>query len=94
MVKRLNEAGYTDVLVVDDFSREDKQRNLRDKITCGEVHRNQFVRWLERHYNEVDAVLHLGARTDTTEMSTAIFDELNLEYSNAVWMLCAGYQIP
>lgn len=94
MVKRLNEAGYTDVLVVDDFSREDKQRNLRDKITCGEVHRNQFVRWIERHYNEVDAVLHLGARTDTTEMSTAIFDELNLEYSKAVWMLCAGYQIP
>ncbi len=24
----------------------------------------------------------------------AIFDELNLEYSKALWMLCAGFQIP
>lgn len=94
MIKRLNEAGYTDVLAVDDFSRPDKMPNLEGKQTCGQVHRMNFVRWLERHHAEVDAVFHLGARTDTTEQSTAIFDELNLEYSKAVWMLCAGFQIP
>ena len=94
MIKRLNEAGYTDVLAVDDFSRPDKTPNLEGKQTCGQVARQNFVRWLERHHSEVDAVFHLGARTDTTEQSTAIFDELNLEYSKAVWMLCAGFQIP
>ena len=94
MIKRLNEAGYTDVLAVDDFSRPDKAPNLAGKQTCGQVSRQNFVRWLERHHSEVDAVFHLGARTDTTEQSTAIFDELNLEYSKAVWMLCAGFQIP
>jgi ADP-L-glycero-D-manno-heptose 6-epimerase len=94
MVQRLNEAGYTDILVVDDFSRPDKTPNLQGKKINGEVNRLNFIRWLERHHAEVDVVLHLGARTDTTEMNTAIFDELNLEYSRAVWMLCAGFQIP
>jgi len=94
MVRRLNDAGYSDILVVDDFSRPDKRRNLEGKKTTGEVHRNHFVRWLERNHAGVDAVLHIGARTDTTEMNTAIFDDLNLEYSKALWMLCSGFQIP
>ena len=94
MVKRLNDAGYADVLAVDDFSRPDKNRNLEGKKLWGQVHRNNFVRWLERNHADVDAVLHLGARTDTTEMDTAIFDELNLEYSRALWMICSGFQIP
>ncbi len=94
MIQKLNEAGYTDVLAVDDFTRPDKQRNVDNKQLWGQVHRNNFIRWLERHHAEVDAVIHLGARTDTTEMSTAIFDELNLEYSRALWMICSGFQIP
>jgi ADP-L-glycero-D-manno-heptose 6-epimerase len=36
----------------------------------------------------------LGARTDTTEFNTAIFDELNLNYSKEVWNLCVKYAIP
>jgi ADP-L-glycero-D-manno-heptose 6-epimerase len=94
MVQRLNEAGYLDVLAVDDFSRPDKNRNLEGKKLQGQVHRDNFLRWLERNHADVDAVLHLGARTDTTEMDTAIFDVLNLEYSRGVWMLCSGYRIP
>jgi ADP-L-glycero-D-manno-heptose 6-epimerase len=94
MVKRLNEAGYTDVLAVDDFSRPDKNKNLEGKKLAGQVHRLNFVRWLERNHADVSAVIHLGARTDTTETSVAIFDELNLEYSKALWMLCAGFDIP
>lgn len=94
MVKRLNDAGYSDVLAVDDFSRPDKNRNLEGKQVCGQVHRLNFMRWLERNHSDVDAILHLGARTDTTETNVAIFDELNLEYSKALWMLCAGFDIP
>jgi ADP-L-glycero-D-manno-heptose 6-epimerase len=94
MIQRLNEAGYTDILAVDDFSREDKRPNFQNKQLRGQVHRNQFVRWLERNHADVDVVIHLGARTDTTEMNVAIFDALNLEYSKAVWMLCTGFGIP
>jgi ADP-L-glycero-D-manno-heptose 6-epimerase len=94
MVKRLNDAGYPDILAVDDFSRPDKNRNLEGKQLWGQMHRLNFVRWLERNHTDVEAVIHLGARTDTTEQSKAIFDELNLEYSRALWMLCAGFDVP
>jgi ADP-L-glycero-D-manno-heptose 6-epimerase len=94
MVKRLNDAGYQDVLAVDDFSRPDKNRNLDGKQLWGQMHRMNFVRWLERNHTDVQAVIHLGARTDTTEQSVEIFNELNLEYSRALWMICAGFDIP
>ena len=94
MIQALSEAGYKDILAVDDFSRPDKNRNLDNKNLWGQTHRNNFIRWLERNHADVDAVIHLGARTDTTEMDINIFNELNLEYSKAVWMLCAGYDIP
>lgn len=94
LVRRLNDAGYRDILVVDEFSRPEKMRNLEGKKVWGQVHRNEFVHWLEQHHGDVDAVFHIGARTDTTELSTAIFDDLNLNYSKALWNLCAGHQIP
>lgn len=94
MIKRLNEAGYKDVLAVDDFSRPDKNRNLEGKQLFGQMNRLNFIRWLERNHADVDAVIHLGARTDTTEQSTAIFNTLNLEYSQALWMICAGFDLP
>ena len=94
LVHRLNEAGYHDILVVDEFSRPDKMRNLEGKKIHSQVHRNDFVQWLEQHNKDVDAVFHIGARTDTTELDTAIFDKLNVEYTKALWEICSGYQIP
>ncbi len=94
LVRRLNEAGYNDILVVDEFSRPDKLRNLEGKKTLEKVHRDEFINWLEKNHGDVDALFHIGARTDTTELSTAIFDHLNLNYSKALWNLCATHQIP
>lgn len=94
MVKRLNEAGYSDILAVDDFSRPDKNINLEGKQLWGQMPRLNFVRWLERNHSDVDAVIHLGARTDTTEQNVQIFNELNLEYTRALWMICSGFDIP
>jgi ADP-L-glycero-D-manno-heptose 6-epimerase len=94
MIQKLNSQGIDDVVAVDDFSRTDKSPNLAGKKIRQQVHRDSFIRWFERHSAEVEAVLHLGARTDTTEQNVAIFDTLNLEYSKAIWMLCSGFHIP
>ncbi len=94
MIKCLDDAGYEDIVAVDDFSRVDKQPNIDNKKLWGQVSRLNFIRWLERNHADVEAVIHLGARTDTTEMNVAIFNELNLEYSRALWIICSGYQIP
>jgi ADP-L-glycero-D-manno-heptose 6-epimerase len=58
------------------------------------VDRAEFIPWLQANEDQVQFVFHLGARTDTTEFDKAIFDELNLEYSKAIWKICAEVALP
>lgn len=90
----LNEQGITDIVVVDDFERTDKQANLAGKQFSASIHRDDFPGWLWEHFAQVSFVYHLGARTDTTEQDNAIFQELNLDYSKAIWELCTTHAIP
>lgn len=94
LVSRLNKAGYTDIVVVDDFSRKEKAKNLEGKMILAKVGRTDFIKWLADFGNEVEFIFHIGARTDTTELNTAIFDELNLNYSKAVWNASIEFNIP
>ena len=91
---RLNNDGLTDLILVDDFSNAAKSRNLENKIFTDKIHRDTFFEWLDANHRQVDFVLHIGARTDTTEFDKAVFDKLNLNYTKAVWSRCADYEIP
>ena len=94
LVSRLNKAGYNNIVVVDDFSKHEKVNNLDGKTLISKVGRNNFIAWLKDFGHEVDFIYHIGARTDTTEFDTAIFDELNVNYSKDVWNLCVEFNIP
>ena len=94
LVGELLRAGYTDIVAVDDFSRADKSPNLEGKKLTARVHRNDFLAWLDVHENQVQFIFHLGAKTDTTLFDKAIFDELNVRYSQQVWERCVRYGIP
>ena len=90
----LNRKGIEDIVLVDDFSFPEKNKNLEGKKFAQKVERTDFIDWLEENAAEVKFIYHLGARTDTTEFDQQIFDELNLNYSKAVWNLCTSNQIP
>lgn len=94
LVSALNRAGHSDVIVVDDFSRADKNLNLDHKKIQERVERSVFFDWAEKNATQINFVFHLGARTDTTEFNKAIFDELNVKYSQDMWNFCTKYQIP
>jgi ADP-L-glycero-D-manno-heptose 6-epimerase len=94
MMRKLNDEGHHNLVISDDFSREDKNRNFTGKSYITAVHRDHLAEWLERCHADVEAVFHLGARTDTTEQDVELFDRLNLHYSQAVWNLCARHGIP
>jgi ADP-L-glycero-D-manno-heptose 6-epimerase len=94
LVSRLNKAGYEDIVVVDDFSKTEKAKNLEGKIITAKVGRQDFIKWLADFGHEVEFIYHIGARTDTTEFNKAIFDELNVDYSIAVWNACVKFNIP
>lgn len=94
LVRALNDSGHENLVLTDDFGRADKNLNLADKRAALRIHRDEFLPWLEAHQSEVSLVYHLGARTDTTEQDSAIFDRLNLHYSMAVWDICSRAGIP
>lgn len=94
LVGKLNEAGYTNIVVVDDFSKTEKAANLDGKMLLAKVGRKDFIKWLQTFGEEVEFIFHIGARTDTTEFDKSVFDELNLSYSQAVWYACIQFNIP
>ena len=94
LAAKLNEAGYNDLVLVDDFSRDDKRANFNGKRYTALVERDAFHDWLEANENQVQFVFHLGARTDTTEFDRSIFDRLNVDYSKRVWEICTRFAIP
>ena len=94
LVGELLRQGWQDIVAVDDFSRPDKAPNLEGKTLSPKVDRKEFFDWLDANQQLVQFIFHLGARTDTTEFDTAIFDELNLHYSQEVWKRCVKYGIP
>jgi ADP-L-glycero-D-manno-heptose 6-epimerase len=94
LIQRLNELNFNYIIAVDDFSFEEKNKNLINKKIKAHVERTEFMSWLDSNYQEVEFIFHIGARTDTTEFDKAIFDELNVNYSKDIWNRCVAYQIP
>ncbi len=89
----LNNLGYENLVLVDDFSIENKALNLSRKKYREKIHRGDFFAWAAKN-NPVHYLFHLGARTDTTEMDYAVHKKLNLDYSKAIWEFCSMEQVP
>lgn len=94
LVGHLNEIGYDNIIVVDDFSKTEKDDNLVGKTLLAKIGRSEFISWLKEFGSEVDFIFHIGARTDTTEFDKSIFDDLNVDYSKAIWNACVELNIP
>ena len=82
------------LVAVDDFSIERKQDNFIHASQVEFIDRSLFIDWFRQHATQVEAVLHIGARTNTTEQDLALLDRLNLNYSIQIWEICTTHQIP
>lgn len=94
LISRLNADFFNHIVAVDDFSKLDKIKNLEGKKITEKVERNVFFEWVDGNHKHIEFIFHIGARTDTTELDKAIFDELNVEYSQKLWKACVKYHIP
>jgi ADP-L-glycero-D-manno-heptose 6-epimerase len=94
LISRLNADNFNYIIAVDDFSNSEKNKNLDGKKIQEKVDREKFFEWLDKNYEFVEFIFHIGARTDTTEFDRAIFEKLNVSYSKQIWNACIKYQIP
>jgi ADP-L-glycero-D-manno-heptose 6-epimerase len=93
-VQYLNEQGLNHLILVDDFGVEAKRNNWEKKQFIKVIERQSFLEQLPNLDFTIDMIVHLGARTDTTEFNYAIHEELNLEYSKSLWNYATEKQIP
>ena len=94
LVQKLNAEGYNDLILVDDFSHAEKNRNFEGKRYTKLVNRDDFPEWLSENQLHTQLVFHLGARTDTTEHDVDLFNRLNLDYSKTIWNICVEFGLP
>ncbi len=94
MAGYLNEQGYRDLVLADDFGAEEKRKNWEHKGYAHVVERHNLFEWLKENDISVACFIHLGARTDTTEFDYAVHEALNVQYSKDVWYYCVLKNIP
>lgn len=94
LVAELNQAGFNDLVLVDDFGMPVREDNLIGKTYTSKVNRADLATWLDQNHTLVQFIFHIGARTDTTETNEAILKELNLDYSIMLWNKCVKYGLP
>ena len=94
MVSYLNQQGFENLILVDEFDDEEKELNLLHKKYLVRVEREEFFDWVQREKPAVSFVIHLGARTDTTEFDYSVHQHLNVEYSQKIWHYCTINNIP
>jgi len=93
-VQYLNEEGFNQLVLVNDFGVEEKRKNWEQKQFIKVIERQSFIAQIENDEFEIDAIVHLGARTDTTEFNYAIHEELNVNYSKSLWNYATQKKIP
>ncbi|MEA3460428.1 MAG: ADP-glyceromanno-heptose 6-epimerase [Bacteroidota bacterium] len=94
LIAGLNFSGYRDLLLVDDFTRPDRERNFTNKQFSALLDRKDLFSWIREHHPRVQMIVHLGARTDTTEFDWKVFLELNLDYSKELYNICIEFGLP
>jgi len=91
---RLNREGYYDIIAVDRFDNNYKNKNLHGKKYRKQIDRDDFFKWLIKNARDVSFVFHMGALTDTTGQKPEFYQQLNFIYSQRLWNICSEIQVP
>lgn len=92
VVRTLNDAGIEDIVIVDNIASTDKWMNIRNKKYMKYVNKKRFPDELPS-YSGVEAIIHMGACSSTTERDFDYLWDNNFEYTKMLWNYCAEKQI-
>lgn len=92
IVRTLNDAGIQEIIIVDNIASTDKWMNIRNKKYIKYVHKSKFLEELPT-YENVTAIIHMGAQSSTTERDFDYLWNNNFEYTKELWNYCAEKQI-
>lgn len=91
VVRTLNDSGEDGIIIADDIAQTDKWLNLRNKKFRKYIHKTQLLEHLSEinRTGGVQAVIHMGACSSTTERDFDYLYRNNFEYTKTLWDWCA-----
>ena len=92
VVAALNDAGRTDVAVCDMLGHDGKWRNLAKRQLADFVPPSELMGWLKG--GKLDAVIHLGAISETTATDGDLVIETNFRFSLRLLDWCTATATP
>ncbi|MES2199338.1 MAG: ADP-glyceromanno-heptose 6-epimerase [Chlamydiota bacterium] len=81
VIKRLNDLGHTNLILVDDLDTTDKWKNLIGKTFVDFISPSNLFSFLEGREKEIQSFIHLGACSDTLEKNGAFLMDNNYRYT-------------
>ncbi len=82
VVWKLNETGRDDILIVDNLGVSDKWKNLVRRRYLDYMHKTVFMdKLINGEIDNIDAIVHMGACSSTTEPDADYLMENNYHYS-------------
>jgi ADP-L-glycero-D-manno-heptose 6-epimerase len=91
VIRHLNDQGQNQLLLVDDLKLDDRWKNLLGKEFVDLLAIDKLIDWLQGKESMVEAIIHLGACSDTLEKDGNYLLENNFRYTIklAQWSLHA-----
>ena len=99
LIKQLNQAGHTNIVVVDDLTDGTKFANLVDLDIADYMDKDEFIARVVAgdpfaEWNEIEVIFHEGACSATTEWNGKFVMEVNYDYSKHLLHFCVDRGIP
>ncbi len=94
VVWKLNQLGRDDILVVDELGTTEKWKNLAPLRFADYLHKDEFRRRFEADaLGKIEAVVHLGACSSTTERDADFLMENNYRYTQRLAEWCLNRKV-
>ena len=88
IVAELEQQGYKDIVVVDWLGSDDKWKNIAKRELAAVIQPEQLSEFLENHKSEIEAIIHMGAVSATTEKDVDLIIKSNFQLSWELWCFC------
>ncbi len=85
--------GRDDLVIVDSIQHPEQWQNLVKRQYAQYLDKDQLMAWLQGS-NKVEAIIHMGAISSTTERDFNKLVADNIHYSQNLWDWCAQNQVP
>lgn len=92
LVWYLNQRGYDDIAIVDSLKSSEKWKNLRALRYTLYLEKEEFLQKVG-NFTDIEAILHMGACSSTTETDASYLVRNNYEYTRALVDHCLHHNI-